>query len=292
MSTENTDNLVDLPVLFNGRALVIATNHGKEQVIAPLLENHLGVQCTVAESLNTDQFGTFSGEIKRNDDALTTARDKCHAALELTGLDLAVASEGSFGPHPTLFFVPANEELLLFVDLKNNLEIAVRSISTSTNYASAIIKSVPALLEFANTVQFPSHGIILSTTEEAYESIEKGITDPKRLLATFEQLVKVNGSVFAQTDMRAHVNPSRMEVIAETTDKLCKRIVSTCPQCKTPGFGITDAIKGLPCEVCLTPTESTLHTVSSCSTCNLIQKDFFPHTKQHESATYCNKCNP
>jgi hypothetical protein len=49
--------------LFKGRNLVIATLHGKEKVIAPLLEHALGVKIIVPEKFDTDQYGTFSGEI-------------------------------------------------------------------------------------------------------------------------------------------------------------------------------------------------------------------------------------
>jgi len=47
--------------MFERRRLIIATKHQKEQVIAPLLENTLGVSCFIDESFDTDTLGTFSG---------------------------------------------------------------------------------------------------------------------------------------------------------------------------------------------------------------------------------------
>lgn len=123
--------------MFAGRRLLIATKHEKEKVIAPILERELGVTCFVSEKFDTDTLGTFTGEVARHDDPLTTARKKCQMAMVLNECDLAVASEGSFGPHPYLFFVPANEELLLFLDKKNNLEITVRELTTDTNFGGA-----------------------------------------------------------------------------------------------------------------------------------------------------------
>ena len=93
---------------FEGRQLVIASMHQKEQVLKPLLEASLKVKVAVADGLNTDLLGTFSGEVARIADPLSTARKKCELALELTGCDLAIASEGSFGAHPSAFFLPAN----------------------------------------------------------------------------------------------------------------------------------------------------------------------------------------
>ena len=86
---------------------MVATKHGKEKVIAPILERSLGVKVLSTTNLDTDRFGTFSGEVERKGTPLEVARAKCEAALKLTGADLAVASEGSFGPHPELFFAAA-----------------------------------------------------------------------------------------------------------------------------------------------------------------------------------------
>lgn len=120
---------------FTGRKIVIATMHGKEAIIGPVLKSELGVDFIVPINFNTDAYGTFSGEIERVVDPAEAGRIKCMAACELTGCDLAIASEGSFGPHPSMFFAPADDEILVLLDLKNNLEIKARVISTNTNFA-------------------------------------------------------------------------------------------------------------------------------------------------------------
>jgi hypothetical protein len=58
--------------MFKGRSLVIATK--KEKVIAPLLEEALGIVCFVPEDFDTDTLGTFTGEIERKLDPISTAR--------------------------------------------------------------------------------------------------------------------------------------------------------------------------------------------------------------------------
>jgi hypothetical protein len=82
------------------------TKHQKEEAISPLLKKTLGVTCFVSKDFDTDSLGTFSGEIARNDDALTTLKKKCLNGIQAEGFDLAVATEGSFGNHPTVFFCP------------------------------------------------------------------------------------------------------------------------------------------------------------------------------------------
>ena len=125
--------------MFQGRTLLIVTKHEKQKVIGPILEKELGVNCVVTDNFDTDILGTFTGEIERMDNPINTARHKCLMAMELANCDLAISSEGSFGPHPSLPFITAEDEFLLFLDKKNNLEIIVREISTETNFNCSVI---------------------------------------------------------------------------------------------------------------------------------------------------------
>ena len=278
--------------MFTDRKLVIATKHSKETVIAPVLESGCGVKCIVPDDFDTDQLGTFSGEIERQDDPLETARKKCLLAIERTNCDLAVASEGSFGPHPSIIFIPADDELLLFVDKKNNLQIWVREISTNTNFSRKEIKSIHELTDFAHSVQFPSHGLILRSSPFETVDLVKGIQDWDLLNQTFTRLITQYGTVHAETDMRAFCNPTRMNVIQQAAFKLVDKLKSTCPQCAAPGFGITDRREGLPCEWCGLPTRSTLSFISTCQQCGYTQEDHYPNGKEKEDPTYCDYCNP
>lgn len=277
---------------FEGRTIVIATKHKKQDAMAGLLEKELGVTCIVPENLDTDILGTFSGEIERALSPVDAAIKKCMLAMELTGTDLAVASEGSFGAHPLLYFLPADDELLVFIDKKNGLEIIVREVSTKTNFNAKEVNSEEDTLAFAQSALFPSHALIVKDKKDDYTAIAKGIVDTKELLKTFKQFMETYGSVYIETDMRAHVNPSRMQVIEETTKKLISKIKTACPSCQTPGFGIKEATPGLPCENCKAPTSSTLYYVYACQKCNHTNEAYYPNGKQEEDPTYCDRCNP
>ena len=278
--------------MFQGRNLLIATKHEKEKVIAPILESQLGVKCFVASEFDTDELGTFTGEIERKGDPISTARNKCHRAMDLMDCDLAIASEGSFGSHPTIFFAPADDEFLLLIDKKNNIEISVRELSLETNFNGSEIKTKEELQEFATKSNFPSHGLILRKSKEELEEITKGIIDEKLLNSTFFKLIKNYGTAYIETDMRAMFNPSRMKVIEKATLKLVKKIKSVCPNCKTPGFGIVDRKVGLPCNQCRFPTKSTLSYLYNCQKCNYKKEEEFPNGKQTEDPMYCDICNP
>ena len=279
-------------ISFKNRRLIIATKHGKENVIAPLVEEYLGAVCFVDENFDTDLLGTFTGEIERKADVISTVREKCLSAMKLNNCDLGIASEGSFGPHPTVFFANADEEFLIFIDKKNNLEVIVRELSLETNFAGKEIKNEKELLQFADSVQFPSHGVILRRSREENDAIFKGIADETELKKIFTNLVEKFPGVYAETDMRAMFNPTRMKVIESASKKLMEKINSLCPNCNRPGFGITSSKKGLPCSLCHLPTRSILSNISVCEHCNHMKEDFFPYQISVEDPTYCNFCNP
>jgi len=278
--------------MFQGRKLVIATKHAKEKVIGPLLERELGVFCFVSENFDTDSLGTFTGEVERKLDPIATARQKCLTAMELNKVDLGIASEGSFGPHPKLFFVNADDEFLIFIDTKNNLEVIVREVSTKTNFNGKTLTTVAELLEFGAEVNFPSHGIILRGTKTESTNIIKGITDLIELKEAFHFLMRACGSVYAETDMRAMYNPSRMKVIEAATCALIEKILAVCPACNKPGFGVTSVKRGLKCSLCSLPTESILSYIYVCQHCEHLREVLYPQHKTSEDPMHCQYCNP
>ncbi|MFM7894628.1 MAG: DUF6671 family protein [Flavobacterium sp.] len=272
--------------------MLIVTKHEKEAIIAPLLEEALGVTCFVTKEFDTDSLGTFSGEIARKDDALTTLRKKCWEGMQAEGFDLAVATEGSFGNHPTVFFAPANDELIMLVDQKHNLEIVERILSMETNFDSSEIKTHDELKAFLDKVQFPSHGVILKNAAENWTKIYKGITDYNSVETKFDEIVASSNSCFIETDMRAMHNPTRMKIINDVSFRLINKLHSVCPECLYPGFGVVGAEAGLLCSSCSMPTRSTSAHIYQCQHCNYESKVLYPNGKKTEDPMYCDFCNP
>ncbi len=277
---------------FLGRKAVLATKHKKEEVMAPILEKELGLQCVTLQELDTDTLGTFSGEVERKDDPVTTLRNKCLMAIEASGLSLAIANEGSFGAHPSIFFAHADDEIVMLLDKDNGLEIIERELSLETNFDGTEIKSVDELIAFATKVGFPSHGIILKKAKNIFKGIIKESRSLDELLKNYHSIKNHNGSAYAETDMRAMCNPTRMKVIELATIKLVQKAKSPCPSCGTPGFGIVHAEKGLPCELCGLPTRSTLRHIYGCQKCNYQTQLEYPHEKRVEDPQHCDFCNP
>lgn len=276
--------------MFENRKLVIATQHQKEQVIAPLFEKELGVKCIVPEAFDSDLFGTFSGEIERKNSALETVRNKCLAAMQQTKTDLGIASEGSFGPHPSIFFASADEEIVMLIDKKNDLEIIIRELSLETNFNSATINSIAELKDFAEQSGFPSHALILKKSENG--AVYKDITSYDDLIEKAKNLLSQNTPITVETDMRAMNNPTRMKVIEKATQQLILKIKSLCPECQTPGFGIVKTQSGLPCAWCNSETKSIYSHWYQCQKCHFESEIKFPNGKKTEDPTYCDYCNP
>lgn len=285
----NSDNAV-IQKFFGGRKMLIATKHQKESVLKPVLEQHLGVQA-VTTYIDTDRFGTFTGEIDREKSAFETARQKCILANELTGEKLILASEGSFGAHPVLGFVPADEEMLLLKDFQYGVEYRAKVISTQTNFAGASHYEWDQVLFFASEVKFPSHGLIVKKEKDDTTHVLKNITDWTQLKEAFQYFKSKYGKAFVETDMRAMNNPSRMKVIEEAAHKLVNVIYTICPVCSSPGFEVKDVQKGLPCSYCNAPTQTAKAYVHHCQFCGHSETRSL-QKKEKEDPMFCDECNP
>lgn len=129
--------------------------HGKHKAIAPVLHERPGLQVIVPENLDTDRLGTFSGEVERPGTMLETAIAKARLGMELAGLRIGIASEGSFGPHPQVPFMAAGVELIVLVDDERDLVVSEQQVFADTNYSHATGKSLPEVAGFAETAGFP-----------------------------------------------------------------------------------------------------------------------------------------
>jgi hypothetical protein len=282
--------------LFSDRLAVLATMHQKEKVIAPLLEQELGIKIIVPQDFNTDIFGTFTREVERPGTQIAAAKLKAEKALELTQENLAIASEGSFTPHPLVPYIYYNREIVVFLDKINNLEIIGEEISTDTNFNHQIITNLDEAYIFAKKVGFPEHGLVVwfENLENRCNQITKGITKEIDLITSIDFALhnSPNSQVNIETDMRAMYNPTRMKNIAKATHNLLNKINSFCPRCNTPGFEITEIIQGLPCEFCQIPTTSPLTAIYQCKKCGFNQEKLFPNGMEFANPAQCMYCNP
>lgn len=281
---------------YKNTVAVLATMHGKERAIGPVLEQGLGLRVALALGLDTDQFGTFSRDIDRTGTQLDAARAKIAAAFDYAPYArVGLASEGSFGPHPYIPFLALGRELVLLVDRERGLELTGHFSGPETNYGHAVVSDIEGAIAFAERSKFPEHGLIVMGCVDDKPapslSLIKDVIDHAGLEKAVGHVVAKCGAAFVEADMRAHHNPTRMRAIERAASDLVRRFRSECPACKHPGFDVTERIGGLPCEWCGEPTHVIRAEVLTCEACDYRQE------RPATSATttdpkWCDCCNP
>ncbi len=258
------------PHRYLGRKAALATKHQKERVLEPPLRAAVGLTVCVPDDLDTDQLGTFSGEVERPGTPREVALRKARWGMRTADLPLGMASEGSFGPDPRLPFASADFELLAFIDDELGIQVVEQVLSSHTNFGVETGHTLDEVQDFLARAQFPSHGLVVrpnSGLEPGF--VFKGITTVDALREAFDRSVAVSadGLAHIETDMRAHMNPTRRKVLREAAVKLGRRLATLCPQCRSPGWGRVDVVRGLPCEWCGRETELVRLEVQGCPRC-------------------------
>jgi len=280
---------------YCGERAVLATMHGKEQVIAPLALRFLGLHVELAQGLDTDSFGTFSREIDRAGSQIEAARAKIAAAFARSPeAHIGLASEGSFGPHPYLPFLPICREIVVLIDRSSGLELVGYHAGSETNFSHAVVDDVDAGRRFAERIGFPGHGIIVMGCKEGKPVPELALIKNATTWETLDQAIHsvLDGrpTAFVEADMRAHRNPKRMRAIKRAMIDLVRRALSQCPDCDRPGFSMTDRLVGLPCSWCRQPTLLTMAEIWMCVGCGYRQER--PVAAAAADPGNCDGCNP
>lgn len=280
---------------FTGRTLGVATLHGKERAIGPALMKGLplGGYRAIAD-VDTDRFGAFSGEVQRTTDPLNACIAKARHGAEVSGMDLVIASEGSFGPYPPAPFITCNEEWLVLLDVRSDAVHHYRHVSLNAVAGGEQCETIGAVNAFAQRQRFPEHQLVLRPQEKwsTGDPIIKGIAHAEQLSSTAEQLIAAHGSCWVETDLRAMANPTRMGVIAETAERFAQELSTLCPSCGACWFRITEALPGLPCLGCGWPTQSVRAFRRTCHVCGHSVDTPRDDGKTGEDPGACGVCNP
>lgn len=300
-----------MPSVYEGAVAALATLHGKEAAIAPPFGEILGLCLKVPTGIDTDALGTFTGEIARHGSMQETAVAKARLGMAAAGLSIGVASEGSYGPHPAMPFIPLGIELIALVDDARGIVVVEQMICERTNFDHTVVAATDDLSEFTSRVGFPDHGLIVRPNQVRGSllaraarvfggklapppGLVKGIRDPARLVTAVAEAscLSDDGCARVETDMRAHLNPTRLAAIGKLAARLAARLATPCPRCCGPGFGRTGELPGLPCEACGGATSMIRAEVFTCPGCSHSEhRPRFDGLTQAD-AMWCDHCNP
>lgn len=276
---------------YAGARIALVTRHGKGRVLGPVLASSLGARLEVDAGFDTDALGTFTREVARPGTQLEAARRKAEAAIERSGASLGLGSEGAFVGGP-FGFGGWNVELVVLVDRERGIEV-VGSAQGPGAHLHGEVRSADELDALAGQAGFPAHGLVLRPDGPDDPRIRKGITDPSELHAAFDDALRASarGVVHVENDLRAHLNPTRMRMIEQAGRDLAERLLSRCPACDAPGFGIVDVVTGLPCACCGSPTEDAVADEHACVRCTARDRRPRPGAAAADPAR-CQFCNP
>jgi hypothetical protein len=291
-----------LPGPYQGQPVALATRHGKERVLRRPFRSGLGVELVLAHGVDTDSLGSFSGERPRPADALTTCRLKAEAGMEACGLPLGLASEGSYGPHPTIALLPLGLEWLTFIDRPRQLVISERMVSPRVCCSERILAAGEDPAPWLARVGFPAQGLIVRPHQPAgagaaplpAEAISKGIHSLEDLEQARRRASALaeDGRVLLQTDLRAHHNPTRMAAIRRLAFRLVRRLQTPCPACQAPGWGLVETTAGLPCAWCGEATALVRAEIHGCASCDHRVSLPRPDGLLQADPGHCDYCNP
>ena len=278
---------------YAGQRIALTTLHGKQKALARPFALGLGANLACI-ACDTNALGTFSGEVARIDDALSTCQRKAWMGMEQSGLPLGLASEASFGPHPSLPLLAVGQEVLVFVDRDRRLTVVEQLLEWRTNYAQTLLEPVDDPSDWLRRVHFPSHGVMARPAAAAAGPWWKDLGSQAKLQAALTacRAADPNGRVWLETDMRAHRNPTRMRSIRRLGVALVRRLATACPHCDAPGWGLLDTEPGPPCSLCGTATELTACEIWGCKACG--HRQLHPRRDGLAAADpgQCPWCNP
>lgn len=274
------------------RPIALPTLHGKQAIIAPVLEPATGCTVVHVPEVNTDSFGTFTRDVARTGSQLEAARAKARAAIELSGLELAMASEGAFVSDPIAGVIPWNVEVVLLIDTRIGQEIAGMAQGPA-RAGQGLARTPDELLQLARELGFPEHRLCLRPDHSEDPRVIKGLGSADELLDAFTQALALSSrrQVFVESDLRAHCNPTRQAMIRRAAEDLRGKMLSACPACGLPGFALSGHRPGRPCRLCASATREPLAHLWSCGVCH--------HTEERRDGlptladpARCDRCNP
>lgn len=282
----------ELGINYFGKPIVLASKHQKLQLIKPAFDELIGCELFEAE-LDTDQLGTFTGEIARSAPPRETAILKARLGMEATSTPIGIASEGSIGPDPLIPFIHSDIEHMVFIDDEN--DVVISEIYRSLEITAATVTTAPGnnIDSFLRKADFPNHGLIVRPNEKQLAQAIKGITDPKHLIESINSISEhsSDGLVVIESDFRAHFSPSRQKNIERLAKLLALRVTQCCPECDCPGWGRIGYEKGLKCSDCgLFNPEVIRQEILGCVKCELQELGEVLETSL--SPARCDFCNP
>jgi len=275
---------------YSGIRAVLTTKHNKQNLVAPIFMR-LGIE-VIHHEWDTDQLGTFSGEVPRGKSQSETALIKARIGMSQKSSHYGIASEGSVGPDQALPIINSALEAIAWVDDVNGFGLIEYERGLEVVAVKGIFSKEDEIDSFLLKADFPNHALIIYP-EGKKEPIYKGIRDRDELDKAIRECIAKSDKSAAviESDLRAHMSPSRSAVIVKCAEKLVARLAELCPSCHIPGFGEVAPLRGLACEICGDEVKSAIKgVVLGCVKCDYRIENL--NGREKVGAGNCPSCNP
>jgi hypothetical protein len=271
--------------------IALATKHGKLAQIGPAFASLSTWEIELAE-IDTDLFGTFTGEVPRSLSPRDSAIAKARAGAQLLGFEYGLASEGTITAHPQLPWVIADLEILALVNTRDNFVVVESNWFLDIQAHSANVDLETDLDELMDKLALPSHAANLVILFDERRQILKGIQDREEFRSLVSEALNATPtSILAENDFRAMNSPTRQANISAVAQKLVTRISSHCPSCNQIGWGQTGYEFGLPCSFCFRLVDRVAHSEEhGCVSCDYVE--IISLGEETIDPARCDFCNP
>ncbi|MFY2861899.1 DUF6671 family protein [Mycobacterium sp. THU-M104] len=282
---------VGASIAYAGAVIAMGTMHGKEHQVAPPFAAVLGAQVVAPPGIDTDQFGTFTGEVTRTAAPSAAATAKARQAMRAVGVPYGLASEASYDSWFAALAV--HEEILVFVDDVRGFQIVEGLCTPGAPGPPRLVDSPDRAVDAARGFGFPRQGAaVKAVVDHRTRVFGKGITDTATLVEVVDAALALTADkqAWVEPDLRAHHNPTRRDVLVALAGRLARRLATPCPGCTCPGYGKVAVRDGLPCRTCGYPTSLAAADILECPAC--ARQSALPRSEADADPAFCPACNP
>ena len=124
--------------------------------------------------------------------------------------------------------------------------------------------------------------------------MHKGIVSYDKLAETVAHASRISedGRARVVTDLRAHMNPTRMKAITTLAANLARRVATECPECGAPGYGRVAPTSGLRCVDCGEESIIPRGDLLMCVACGHELEERRRPIREFAEPGDCPQCNP
>ena len=263
--------------------------------MAPPFRRVLDAEIVVAPQLDTDELGTFSGEVPRPDALVETCAIKAELAFRSLDVDCAIANEGSYGPIDAVPLVPSGVEIMAFLDRKRGIRIIETLSDASHQLAPAALQGgrsqhrqggegdrLPALRRVRAVQQ--RHGP--SDQERAGHPGRRRLGDEPGGQALRGRHGGADRRHARPSQSHAHARAARAVVAAR------QAAGASLPEMRCAGLRQIGNRRGLPCEGCAKPTHWVHFEIDGCSVCGHAETRPRKDGRKTAAKLSCASCSP